>query len=62
MRIVQYLLPKVVIIYILDEAKRNKWSLRCSFMFISYKKNRQCKEVLKAIKNHMLINRIFILI
>ena len=61
-RIVQYSLPKVIIIYILDEAKRNKQSLRYSFAFIGYKKDRRCKEVLKAIKNYVLIDRIFILI
>ena len=61
-RIVQYLSPKAVIIHALDKAKRNGWSLRCSFAFISYEKSKQCKEVLKAIKNHILIDRIFVLI
>ena len=61
-RIVQYLLLEAVITYILEEAKRKGWSLRCSFAFISYKKSKQYKEVLKAIKNYILIDRIFILI
>ena len=61
-RIVQYLLPKVVITHILRKAKRNRWSLRYSFAFISYIEGKRYKEVLKAIKNHALINRIFVLI
>jgi len=61
-RIVQYLSPKVVITRALDKAKRNRWLLRCSFAFISYKKDRRCKEVLKAIKNYMLIDGIYVLI
>ena len=62
MRIVQYPSLKVVITHMLDKAERNRWSLRCSFVFISYIKNKQCKEVLKAIKNYVLIEGIFILI
>jgi len=62
MRIVQYLLPKVVITHALHEAKRNRWSLRYSFVFISYKNSKWYKEVLKAIKNYALIDGIFILI
>jgi hypothetical protein len=61
-RIVQYPLLKVVVAHTLDEAKKNRWSLRYSFVFISYTKNKWCKEVLKVIKNHILINGIFILI
>ena len=61
-RIVQYPSPKAVIMYALDKAKRNRQLLRYSFIFISYKKSKQYKEVLKAIKNYILINRIFILI
>ena len=61
-RIVQYLSPKAVIIHALDKAKRNGWSLRCSFAFIGYIKNKRCKEVLKAIENYMLIDGIFVLI
>ena len=61
-RIVRYLSLRLIIIYMLDEAKRNKQSLRCSFIFISYKKDRRYKEVFKAIKNHVLIDGIFILI
>lgn len=62
MRIVQYPSPKVVITHALDEAERNGWSLRCSFAFIGYAKDGRCKEVLKAIKNHVLIDGIFVLI
>jgi len=62
MRIVQYLSPELVITYVLDKAERNRWLLRCSFAFISYKKSKRYKEVLKAIKNHILIDRIFVLI
>jgi hypothetical protein len=62
MRIVWYISLEVVITYALDKAERNRWSLRCSFVFISYKKSKRCKEVLKAVKNHMLINGIFVLI
>ena len=61
-RIVQYLLLQAVITHALDEARRNRWLLRCSFAFISYAKNKRYKEVFKAIKNYMLIDRIFILI
>ena len=61
-RIVQYLLPKVVITHALDKAKRNRWLLRCNFIFMGYKKNKRPKEVLKTVKNYILINRIFILI
>ena len=61
-RIVQYLLLQAVITYALDEAERNRWLLRYSFVFISYVKNKRCKEVLKAIENYMLIDRIFVLI
>ena len=61
-RIVQYLSPKAVITYTLDKAKRNRWSLRCSFAFISYIKNKWYKKVLKAIENYILIDKIFILI
>ena len=62
MRIVQYPSPKVVITRVLDKAERNRWLLRCSFAFISYKKDKWYKEVLKAIKNYMLIDGIFVLI
>ena len=62
MRIVQYPSPKVVITYMLDKAERKGWSLRCSFAFIGYKDSERCKEVLKAIKNYILIDRIFVLI
>ena len=61
-RIVQYTSLEVVIIYTLDKAKRKRQSLRYSFILISYKKSKQYKEVLKAIKNYILIDRIFILI
>ena len=61
-RIVQYLLLEVVIIYALDKAERNKQLLRYSFAFIGYVKNKQYKEVLKAIENYILIDKIFILI
>ena len=61
-RIVQHKSLGAVITYILDKAKRNRWLLRYSFAFISYKGDRRRKEVLKAIKNYILINRIFILI
>ena len=61
-RIVWYQLPKVVITYALDKAKRNRWLLKYSFVFISYKKSKRCKEVLKAIKNYILIDGIFVLI
>ena len=62
MRIVQYPSPNAVITHALDEAERNGWSLRCSFAFIGYEKDERCGEVLKAIKNHMLIDGIFVLI
>jgi hypothetical protein len=61
-RIVQYPLLKVVVVYALDKVKRNRWSLRCSFTFINYTKNEWYKEVLKVIENYILINRIFVLI
>ena len=61
-RIVRYISLEVVIIYTLDKAERNRWLLRYSFTLISYKKSKQYKEVLKAIKNYILIDRIFILI
>ena len=61
-KIVKYLLLRVVIIYILNKAKRYKQLLRCSFAFISYKKDKQSKEVLNTIRNYVLINKIFILI
>ena len=62
MRIVQYPSPKVVITYALDEAERNRWSLRYSFAFIGYIEGKRYKEVLKAIKDYMLIDGKFILI
>ena len=52
----------MAIIYTLDKAKRNRWLLRYSFAFISYARSKRYKEVLKAIKNYILIDRIFILI
>jgi hypothetical protein len=61
-RIVQYPSPKVVITHALDKAERNRWSLRCSFAFISYIEGKRYKEVLKAIKDHMLIDGKFVLI
>ena len=61
-RIVQYPSPKVVITYTLDKAKRNRQLLRCSFAFISYIEGKRYKEVLKAIKDYMLIDRKFVLI
>ena len=61
-RIVQYPSLQAVITHALDEAKRNGWSLRYSFAFIGYVKNKRYKEVLKAIKNYILIDGIFILI
>ena len=61
-RIVQYLLLKVVIRHILNKAKRNRQSLRYSFTFISYIEGKQYKEVLKAIRGYILIDRIFVLI
>ena len=62
MRIVQYPSLKVVITHMLDKAERNRWLLRYSFVFISYKKSKWYKEVLEAIKNYVLIEGIFILI
>ena len=61
-RIVQYLLLKVVIVHVLDKAKRNRQSLKCSFAFIGYIKGKRYKKVLKAIKDYMLIDGKFILI
>ena len=61
-RIVQYLLLQAVITHTLDKAERNRQLLRCSFIFIGYAKNKRYKKVLKAIKNYMLIDRIFVLI
>ena len=61
-RIVQYPSLKVVIAYTLDKAERNGWSLRCSFAFIGYIEGKRYKEVLKAIKDYMLIDRKFVLI
>ena len=62
MRIVQYPSPKLVIMYALDKAERNGWLLRYSFAFISYIEGRRYKEVLKAIRGYILIDRIFVLI
>lgn len=62
MRIVQHPSPNVVITHALDEAERNGWSLGCSFAFIGYEGGERCKEILKAIKNHVLIDGIFVLI
>jgi len=48
--------------YVLYKVKRNGWSLRYSFVFIGFIGGKWCKEILKAIRGYILIDRIFVLI